>query len=150
MRKYLAFIVIISVVILSANCRMFEKISDKLTIAPPEGSDFSFSTIQPEDIPVPDNFVHQPSDSIYFIDGNIRTASVKYIASEFVTTDSVISFYEKYMPVSPYRWKKVAETSSTSKKIRVFIKGQETCEVIVERVKGQLELILKISPQQGQ
>jgi hypothetical protein len=128
---------------------MFEKISEKFTVQGSDDSSFSFSTIQPEDIPVPDNFVHQPADSIYFIDGNIRTASIKYVASEFVTTDSVVSFYEKYMPVSPYKWKKVAETSATNKKIRVFIKGQEACEVIIERMKEQVVLTIKISPQQG-
>lgn len=137
---------IIGLIIIACGCKAVEKIQSALTVQGEKPVGFSLSTIQPDDIPVPANFVHQPNDSIYYIDGDVRTASIKYVASDFVTTDSVIAFYEKYMPT--YGWQKVAEASAGWKKVRAFIKGKETCEILVEKMQNQTDLYVKISPQQ--
>jgi len=141
-------VLIAGLLLVAGGCKAVEKIRSALTVPASQPVGYSLSTIQPEDIPVPGNFNHQPNDSIYYIDGDIRTASIKYVASEFVTTDDVIAFYEKYMP--SYGWQKVAEATAGRQKVRAFIKGKESCEVIVEKTRNQTELLIKISPQQKQ
>lgn len=136
---------VVGLIIVASGCKAVARIQNALT-PNDQAVGFSLSTIQPEDIPVPGNFIHQPKDSIYYVDGDVRTASVKYLATEFVTTDDVIAFYEKYMPA--YGWQKVAETAAGWKKVRIFIKGKESCEVVVEKTQNQTDLYIKISPQQ--
>ena len=139
-------VLVVGMVLVASGCKAVETIQNALMVPVDRPLGYSLSTIQPEDIPVPGNFVHQPNDSIYYIDGDIRTASIKYVATDFITTDDVIAFYEKYMPA--YGWQKVAEASAGWKKVRAFIKGKESCEVLVEKTQNQTDLYIKISPQQ--
>lgn len=141
-------------VFLAGGCGLMNKITNIFTVTPPPPTGGVYSTIQPEDIPVHPSFAYQPEESIYLVDGNIRTASLKYVATKFVTSDDVINFYERCM--TDYGWKQFGAGVSTSRqKIRFFVKEDrlgllkkemnEICEVTVEVLPEGTNLTIKIN-----
>ena len=87
-----------------------------------------------------------PLDSIYLVDGNIRTGRLKYIATEFVSTEEVVKFYNTEMP--KFRWEEIADTTGESKKIKVyrqFPPGEDTCTIFIYRNNSdKLELFIEV------
>jgi hypothetical protein len=137
-------LVLLGIVILSAGCSWFKKARDKTEKLVTYQAE-SGSLIQPDDIPVPANFAYQKFESIYYIDGNIRTGKLKYIATEFISTLDVLKFYEERMP--SYKWEEIANATANGKKIKIYkqVSGYDTCKISIYRNDyDKLELLVEV------
>ncbi|MBI4833897.1 MAG: hypothetical protein HY811_03645 [Planctomycetes bacterium] len=137
-------LVLLGILIVSAGCSWFKRAPSKITNAVTYQAE-SGSLDQPSDIPIPANFAYQKFDSIYLVDGNIRTGTLKYIATEFVSTLDVLKFYEERMP--KYKWEEVATATANGKKIKVYkqVSGEDTCKISIYRNDyDKLELLVEV------
>ena len=130
------------VIISTAGCGLIKKVFTYPL--PPEPEHLSLSSYQPDDIPVPMNFRHLPDQSIVYIDSDIRTAEIRYVASERLEIADVAQWYERYMP--SFGWQKLTDLPFKDKKGIVFTKEHEVCNVIIDKTSAdETTLLIKIN-----
>lgn len=128
--------------ILVNGCVLVRKIIPVVSVSPVVSSP-SLSAMQFDDIPVPGNFRHLPDESVVLVDGNVRTAEIKYIATAHIRVDDIIVFYGKHMP--PHGWHKVFEKDAGWKHSLTFEKGDEQCVVLVDKTPAKTDLTIKVN-----
>lgn len=130
--------------LLVGGCAFIKKIGRKIIPKPPSPIiSLSLSGMQFDDIPVPGNFKHLSDESTVFVNANVRTAEIKYIATSFIHTDDVMGFYERHMP--GHGWQKVFEKDAGWKHLLTFEKDDEQCKVLVDKTPAETKLIIKVS-----
>ncbi|MBI4712216.1 MAG: hypothetical protein HY762_02760 [Planctomycetes bacterium] len=97
------------------------------------------SRYQPPDVPVLANFAYMPQNSVVYINGNVRTAIIKYVGS--ARTEDIINFYKIQLPKNGW----MEQISSASKQVMLFRKGREKCQIdINQSASGGLETYLTV------
>ena len=139
---------LLSLVVISGGCGLIKKIF--IRPAPAMSDHPSLSNYQPDDIPIALNFRHLPQASRVYIDGDIRTAEIKYIANERMQLDDLTKWYERQMPL--FGWEKTGDVVTQWKTVQAFTKKHgvaqitEVCEITIDKTSlEETYLVIKIN-----
>lgn len=95
--------------------------------------------LQFDDIPVPDGFLHDETNSYTYEIDNFRNCELFYSGKS--RTEAVLNFYKEQMPISNWKFE---SRIGRYRKTLTFTKGSEVCTVDVEKDAGKTFVTIRV------